>query len=61
MPKRSTPGSWRISEYCEYRSISRPTFYRWLGWGLKSVKIGGTRLILREHDQEFMERHRDSG
>ena len=50
-------GPWRITEYAKYRRVSRPTVYSWLsnGW-LNSVKIGGCRFVLPEHDAAFIAR-----
>ena len=54
---QNTIGPWRVKEYCDYRRISKPTVYSWFakGW-LGSVKVGGCRFILPEHDAAFIAR-----
>ena len=57
MTRKSMIGAWSPEEYAQYLSVSRATVYLWLqrGW-LDSVKIGGCRRILLEHDEIFRER-----
>jgi hypothetical protein len=58
----NSSGPWRIKEYSEYRRVTCPTVYNWMakGW-LDSVKIGGCRFILPEHDADFIARFNSVG
>ena len=59
MPKEKTitTGGYRVTEYADLFRVSRATVYTWMqkGW-LGSVKIGGCRRILAEHDEAFRTR-----
>lgn len=49
---------WTIPQYADRWQVSRGCIHNWLKRGeLGSVKIGGTRRILPEHDRAFRERH----
>lgn len=49
---------WTIPQYAERWQVSRGCVHKWLRDGeLSSVKIGGTRRILPEHDHDFRKRH----
>lgn len=50
-------GTLTIEQYCELWQVCRSTVYSWINKGmLDSVKVGGTRRILPEHDRAFRER-----
>ena len=53
----NTTGAYRVTEYAKLYRVSRATVYSWMqqGW-LGSVKIGGCRRILSEHDEAFRRR-----
>jgi len=47
-------GPWTVPEYADLYRVSRATVYNWLAAGtLKSGKVGGSRRILKCHDEEF--------
>jgi predicted site-specific integrase-resolvase len=49
--------SWTPEEYAERYRVCRASVYNWFKRGLlDSVKIGGARRILREHDEAFRSR-----
>ena len=59
MSKENTmhTGVYRVTEYAKLYRVSRATVYHWMqqGW-LGSIKIGGCRRILSEHDEAFQRR-----
>lgn len=48
---------WTIPQYAHRYQVVRGTVHNWMnkGW-LDSVKIGGTRRVLPEHDKKFRAR-----
>jgi predicted site-specific integrase-resolvase len=56
MSAQNKTGPWRVKDYCDYRHVSKPTVYGWFakGW-LNSIKVGGCRFILPEHDAAFID------
>lgn len=55
--KTAQQESWTPKEFAERYRVSRATVYNWFERGLLgSVKIGGARRILREHDDAFRSR-----
>jgi len=53
----NTIGPWTVPEFADMYRVCRATIYNWMseGW-LQSVKIGGARRILPEHDRAFREK-----
>jgi excisionase family DNA binding protein len=53
----SAPLAYRVDEAAEMARISRATLYRWIATGkLKTVKIGGIRLVSARALQALIEK-----
>jgi len=59
IPEASSPLT--IEQFADLWQVSRSTVYGWMNKGLlDSVKIGGTRRVLPEHDKALRERFKAS-